>query len=86
MHCEDICNSKLNQYRNLLESQQGPFLKDKLEALKFIRSEQMELQLPVTVTEQDIKKVEKQLEEWTIRDGIKQQAKKKKRNLAVDLE
>lgn len=86
MHCEDICNSKLNQYRNLLESQQGPFLKDKLEALKFIRSEQMDLQLPVTVTEQDIKKVEKQLEEWTIRDGIKQQAKKKKRNLAVDLE
>lgn len=86
MHCEDICNSKLNQYRNLLESQQGPFLKDKLEALKFIRSEQMDLQLPVTVTEQDIKKVEKQLEEWTIKDGIKQQAKKKKRNLAVDLE
>ncbi|XP_011559601.3 28S ribosomal protein S15, mitochondrial [Plutella xylostella] len=86
LHCEDICNRKLANYQNLLESQQGPFLKDKLEALKFIRSEQMELQVPVTVTEQDIKKVEKQLEEWTIKDEIKQQGKKKKKNIAIGLE
>lgn len=84
LHCDDIRNSKLAGYKNLLESQQGPFLKQKLEALKFIRSEQTELQLPVTVTEQAIKAVEKQLEEWTIKDKIKQEAKKKKRNLLED--
>lgn len=86
MQCEEIRNKKLGDYRNLLESQQGPFLKKKLENLKLIRSEQIELQLPVTVTEQDIKTVEKQLNEWTIKDQIKQEAKKKKKNLIVDLD
>lgn len=85
MHCEDIRNQKLTDYRNLLESQQGPYLKQKLEALKFIRSEQMDLKLPITVTEQDIKKVEQQLEEWKIKDDIKQQAKKKKKSIVLDL-
>lgn len=84
MHCEDIRQSKLADYRNLLESQQGPFLQRKLDALKFIRSEQIELQLPITVTEQDIKKVEEQYEDWKIKDGIKQEAKKKKKNLLLD--
>lgn len=84
MHCDDIRNSKLSDYRNLLESQQGPFLTEKLQALKFIKSEQVELQLPVTVTDQDIKKVEKQLEEWKIKDEIKQRAKKKKRNILFE--
>lgn len=86
MHCEDIRNKKLTEYRNLLESQQGPFLQQKLEALKFIRSEQIDLKLPITVTEQDISKVEKQLEEWSIKDKIKQETKKKKRNLIVNVE
>lgn len=86
MHCEDLRNNKLADYRNLLESQQGPFLKQKLEALKLMRSEQIELELPITVTEQDIKKIELQLEEWTAKDLIKQQAKKKKRNILLDLE
>lgn len=84
MHCDDIRQKKLDEYRNLLESQQGPYLKEKLEALKFIRSEQIELQVPITVTEQDIKKVEQMLEEWTIKDKIKQEAKKRKRNV-IDL-
>lgn len=86
MYCEDIRNKKLEEYKNLLESQQGPFLKQKLENLKFIRSEQIDLKLPITVSEQDIKKVEKQLEEWTIKDKIKEDAKKKRRNLILDLD
>lgn len=85
MHCRDIRRKKLDDYRSLLESQQGPYLKQKLEALTFIRSEQIDLQMPVTVTEQDINKVEKMLEEWTIKDQIKQQAQKRKKNLAIDL-
>lgn len=84
MHCENIRQNKLTDYRNLLESQQGPFLRQKLEALKFIRSEQIELQLPITVTEQDIKKVEAQLEDWQIKDEAKEQAKKKKKNILLD--
>lgn len=86
MHCDDIRNNKITGYRNLLESQQGPFLMEKLNALKFIKSEQMELQLPVTVTDQDIKKVECMYEEWKIKDDIKQQAKKKKKNLIDEVE
>ncbi|XP_038217407.1 28S ribosomal protein S15, mitochondrial [Zerene cesonia] len=84
MHCDEIRNNKLSDYRNLLESQQGPFLQEKLNALKFIRSEQIELQLPVTVTEQDINKVQAQLEQWKIMDEQKQQAQRKKKNLLSD--
>ncbi|XP_041971630.1 28S ribosomal protein S15, mitochondrial [Aricia agestis] len=84
MHCDEIRQKKLEDYRNLLESQQGPFLKEKLQALKFIRSEQIELQLPITVTEQHIKKVEEQLEEWKAKDELKQQARKKKRHILLD--
>ncbi|XP_023947092.1 28S ribosomal protein S15, mitochondrial [Bicyclus anynana] len=84
MHCDSIRQSKLSDYRNLLESQQGPFLRQKLDALKFIRNEQMDLQLPITVTEQDINKVEEQLKEWKIKDELKEQVKKKKKNILLD--
>ncbi|RVE46896.1 hypothetical protein evm_008457 [Chilo suppressalis] len=58
LHCEDVRNKKLDEYRNLLESQQ--------------------------VTDQDIKKVEKQFNEWKIKNEIKQQGKKKKRHLLLE--
>ncbi|XP_034828069.1 small ribosomal subunit protein uS15m [Maniola hyperantus] len=84
MHCDNIRQSKLTDYRNLLESQQGPFLRQKLDALKFIRNEQIELQLPITVTEQDITRVEEQLGDWKAKDEFKEQAKKKKKNILLD--
>lgn len=84
MHCDDIRQKKLDEYRSLLESQQGPFLRDKIDALKFIRSEQQELQMPITVTEQEIKKLEKLLQEWTVKDNIKKQAVKKKKHVVFD--
>lgn len=86
MHCDDIRGQKLDEYRNLLESQQGPYLKQKLDALKFIKSEQADLKLPVTITDQDIKKVEEQLKQWTVKDEIKQQATKKKKNILLESE
>lgn len=86
MHCDEIRGKKLDDYRNLLESQQGPFLTEKLEALKFIRSEQAQLQLPITVTEKDIKKVEEQLEKWTVKNEMKQQAIKKKKSILLELD
>lgn len=84
MHCDDIRQKKLDEYRSLLESQQGPFLRDKIDALKFIRSEQQELQMPITVAEQEIKKLEKLLQEWTVKDNIKKQAVKKKKHVVFD--
>lgn len=84
MHCDDVRDKKLEDYRNLLECQQGPFLKQKLDALKLIRSEQTDLQMPITVTEQDIRKVEEQLQQWTVKDEIKQQAKQKKKNILLE--
>ena len=84
MHCEDMRQKKLTDYRNLLESQQGPFLRQKIDALKFIRSEQIELKLQITVTEQDIKRVEQQYEEWKAKDDLKQEAKKRKKDLLLD--
>ncbi|KAJ8712691.1 hypothetical protein PYW08_007995 [Mythimna loreyi] len=85
MHCDDIRSKKLADYRNLLESQQGPYLQQKLESLKLIRSEQIELKLPITVTEQDITKVQQQYDEWKIKDDIKQKAKKKKKNIVLEI-
>lgn len=84
MHCDDIRQKKLDEYRSLLESQQGPFLRDKIDALKFIKSEQQELQMPITVAEQEIKKLEKLLQEWTVKDNIKKQAVKKKKHVVFD--
>lgn len=84
IHCAEVKEKKLNEYRNLLESQQGPFLIEKLNALKFIRSEQEELKLPITVTEQDIKNVEKLYEEWKVKDEFKRQTKKKKKQVIFD--
>lgn len=84
MHCDDIRQKKLADYKNLLESQQGPFLSQKIEALKFIRSEQIELKLPVTVTEQDIKKVQEKYDDWKVKDNLKQEAKKRKKDLLLD--
>uniref|UniRef100_A0A1Q3FEW1 Small ribosomal subunit protein uS15m n=1 Tax=Culex tarsalis TaxID=7177 RepID=A0A1Q3FEW1_CULTA len=63
IHCEDIKTSRLESYRQLLESQQLDFLAKKLENLQFIRKEQQECKVPVTVTPEQIQAVKKQYEE-----------------------
>lgn len=63
IHCEDIKTTRLESYRQLLESQQLDFLAKKLENLEFIRKEQQECKVPVTVTPEQIQAVRKQYEE-----------------------
>lgn len=63
IHCDDIKNTRLQNYRQLLESQQLDFLAKKLENLEFIRKEQIECKVPVTVSVEQIQAVKKQCEE-----------------------
>lgn len=61
IHCENMRNERLAAYRKQLESQQVEFLERKLKNLEFIRKEQLELALPITVKEEEIKEVTKKL-------------------------
>lgn len=61
IHCDNIRHERLAAYRKQLESQQIEFLQNKLQNLEFIRKEQMECAVPVTVTVDDIKEVSNKL-------------------------
>ncbi|XP_315624.4 small ribosomal subunit protein uS15m [Anopheles gambiae] len=63
IHCDQIKETRLEEYRRQLESQQIDFLENKLKTLEFIRKEQTECQVPVTVSSDEIKAVRKQYEE-----------------------
>uniref|UniRef100_A0A2M4ANI7 Small ribosomal subunit protein uS15m n=1 Tax=Anopheles triannulatus TaxID=58253 RepID=A0A2M4ANI7_9DIPT len=63
IHCEQIKQSRLEEYRQQLEAQQIDFLEKKLNNLELIRKEQIECQVPVTVEAEQIKAVRKQYEE-----------------------
>uniref|UniRef100_A0A182JE56 Small ribosomal subunit protein uS15m n=1 Tax=Anopheles atroparvus TaxID=41427 RepID=A0A182JE56_ANOAO len=63
IHCDQIKENRLDEYRKHLESQQLDFLEKKLKTLEFVRQEQMECRVPVTVTPEEIKAVRKQYEE-----------------------
>lgn len=63
IHCNTIKDTRLQSYRDLLESQQLDFLARKLENLEFIRKEQMECKVPVTVSAEQIQTVKKQYAE-----------------------
>lgn len=58
IHCDDIKNERLTEYRKHLQSQKEQFLSEKLKNLQFIRNEEIELDLPVTVSEKDLQEVE----------------------------
>lgn len=57
IHCENIRNERLAAYRKQLEDEQIGFLERKLKNLEFIRQEQIDCSLPVTVTPEQIKEV-----------------------------
>ncbi|XP_058831282.1 small ribosomal subunit protein uS15m [Topomyia yanbarensis] len=63
IHCNEIKATRLQNYREVLESQQLDFLSKKLENLEFIRKEQLECKVPVTVSAEQIQSVKKQYEE-----------------------
>lgn len=61
IHCDDIKNERLAAYRKQLESQQIDFLEKKLSNLEFIRKEQIECAVPVTVSSDEIKEISTKL-------------------------
>ncbi|XP_058456265.1 small ribosomal subunit protein uS15m [Malaya genurostris] len=63
IHCDEIKSTRLQSYREFLESQQLDFLAKKLSNLEFIRKEQLECKVPVTVTTEQIQTVKKKYEE-----------------------
>lgn len=63
IHCENLRQEKLAEYRKTLEEQQIPFLEDAIKKMEFIRQEQIDLDIPVTVSLEDIAEHKKQLEE-----------------------
>jgi small subunit ribosomal protein S15 len=62
VYVDKIKQEKLDEYRKELESKQLDFLKKKVETLEFIRNEQIECKVPVTVTTDEIKIARKQYE------------------------
>lgn len=71
IHCESLRNEKLQAYRKQLEKQQITFLANKLKNLEFIRNEQIECKFPITVTNEQIQDVDKQLKELKVKSAIR---------------
>lgn len=61
IHCNNIRDERLAEYRKELESQQIDFLDRKLKNLELIRREQLDLKIPVSVSEEAIKLARDQL-------------------------
>lgn len=63
IHCDDVRQQRLDAYKKELQSKQIAFLEEKIKNLEFIRKEQEECRVPITVPSDQIKAVKKQLEE-----------------------
>ncbi|XP_061395767.1 small ribosomal subunit protein uS15m [Musca vetustissima] len=76
IHCEKLRQEKLAEYRKTLEEQQIPFLEDAIKKMQFIRQEQIDLDIPVTISEADIEENKKKLQELkAFRDETKAASK-----------
>lgn len=58
--CHGIKQERLDNYKHMLQAQQLEFLENKIKNLEFIRTEQIECKIPVTVTQDQINEVKKQ--------------------------
>lgn len=74
IHCENIRNERLAAYRKILEDQQIDFLERKIKNLEFIRKEQQECEISVTVTEDEIRNIKKQLQQLK---NLREESKKR---------
>jgi small subunit ribosomal protein S15 len=66
-HCDKIKQERLDKYRQYLQSKQLDFLNEKINNLEFIRNEQIECKIPVTITQEEINEVKKQYKELKIK-------------------
>ena len=64
-------------------SQREGFLRDKIDILKFLRKEEIECEIEPTITEEDIKNAEKQLQEYL--ESIPKETKKVVTNILMDV-
>lgn len=62
-YCEDIKNERLNQYKLQLQEEQPAFLEEKIRMLEFIRQEQRDCSVEVTVKQEEIDEARRQLED-----------------------
>lgn len=62
-YCDGIVQEKLDTYKKQLQAKQLTFLEEKIKNLEFIRNEQVECRVPITVTPEEIKEIKKQYEE-----------------------
>lgn len=63
MHCDEIKQERLDEYRKQLESQQLDFLERKFKNLELIRNEQIACKVKVTVSESDVKEAKARYDE-----------------------
>ncbi|TDG47749.1 hypothetical protein AWZ03_005893 [Drosophila navojoa] len=61
IYCEKIKDERLEAYHKELQEQQIPFLEDAIKKMVFIRQEQIDCDVPVTVTEVQIEEARQQL-------------------------
>lgn len=78
-YCADVKAKKLNDYHKELHAQKLPYLEQKIKNLEFIRNEQQMLQIPVTITQENIDETRAQLDALIVeRESIKEEPTKKK--------
>lgn len=70
-YCEDVRNQKLDAYRDELEKQQLPFIEQKIKNLEFIRNEQIQLKVEITITKEQIEETRKQYEKLKVEHDSK---------------
>lgn len=69
IHCDNIRNERITVYRNELEAKQLGFLETKLKNMEFIRQEQIDCSVPVTISVDDIKAVRDKYEQIKLRNN-----------------
>lgn len=78
-YCNDVREQRLNEYRAELEAQQLPFLEQKLKNLIFIRDEQIEMKVDVTISQEQIDETREKYEQLKkVYDANKTEPTKKK--------
>jgi len=70
--CDEVKSNKLAEYRNELDNQKEMFFKQKLETLEWAKKEEIECGVEPTITDADIERARKQLEEWKILKSIQE--------------
>ncbi|EDW01657.1 28S ribosomal protein S15, mitochondrial [Drosophila grimshawi] len=61
IYCEKIKEERLEAYHKELQAQQIPYLEDAIKKMVFVRQEQIDCDVPVTVTEQQIENARQEL-------------------------